>query len=92
MNFLRPEAAVSICINGMVTFHKDLDNYLLIKDFSESMQDDIRHYIEDFCESERIDYSSSVEYDLHGQRNSVTEYVFDVIEFNAALENKFNVV
>ena len=92
MNYLRPKAAVSICINGMVTFHKDLDNYLLIKDFSESMQDDIRHYIEDFCESERIDYSSSVEYDLHGQRNSVTEYVFDIIEFNVALENKFNVV
>ena len=92
MNYLRPDAAVSICLNGMVTFHKELDNYLLIKDFSESMQDDIRHYIEDFCESERIDYSSSVEYDLHGQRNSVTEYVFDVVIFNAALENKFNVV
>ena len=92
MNYLRPEAAVSICLNGMVTFHKELDNYLLIKDFSESMQDDIRHYIEDFCESERIDYSSSVEYDLHGQRNSVTEYVFDVVIFNAALEEKFNVV
>ena len=92
MNYLRPEAAVSICINGMVTFHKDLDNYLLIKDFSESMQDDIRHYIEDFCESARIDYSSSVEYDLHGQKNSVTEYVFDVVIFNAALEENFNVV
>ena len=92
MNYLRPEAAVSICINEMVTFHKDLDNYLLIKDFSESMQDDIRHYIEDFCESARIDYSSSVEYDLHGQKNSVTEYVFDVVIFNAALEEKFNVV
>jgi len=92
MNYLRPDAAVSICLNGMVTFHKELDNYLLIKDFSEDVHDDIRHYIEDFCESARIDYSFSVEYDLHGQRNSVTEYVFDVVIFNAALENKFNVV
>lgn len=91
MNYLRPPAAVTICTNGMVTTNKDLDRYLLLYDFEASFHDDIRHYIEDFCESHRIDYSSSVEYDLNGERNSVTEYVFDVIEFNAELERLYNV-